>query len=558
MPPPSSPQMQSVQHGTHASTLRGPLLPSFPTARDIPSISSITRPESSMSISSMLGSDQTRPSREPISTMTTSEHSPMKGATLTSPRMQIGAAPSPTRNQEHARSLYKRSRSPERSGFADSPTPRPPRTCSGGALRHSITNVNVGSSDTSRYTSSLGPFNSQYSPKSDSSPLQDWKLFHDGRPILKRPYERPNSQPVDSITRSSEFDKNLHLRPLTSEAESFRSANIKHLQGAKLAEGVTVKSRHDRENGTASEFLDSRIRHAHDHHNLLPISQESPAQEPVGSPAFSFQSKAIPPSPDRARFRRETDPLATHSLERNQSAPTQSPFIAESIRRLREGRPLGFNIPQQTLAPTPSGSSIHLLQQGNGNSRPSMSQDPSMSLGPETSRAGGGPEQPIVKSDEDSLQNHRSSLALLLDNSKRGRISPLPQAVQGAQARVSGPASDPGIKSEFARMFIGIGSGVGRVGRLGSGTSTPFSPSPTKHIEPERKTPAIGRGEPVELNNSWTGAKAGRKEHKAKNEEPRPPLEVKQSENSAAVTSMRGVKRTRHSHHHHPHQHSHQ
>ncbi|TPX13591.1 uncharacterized protein E0L32_006062 [Thyridium curvatum] len=43
---------------------------------------------------------------------------------------------------------------------------------------------------------------------------------------------------------------------------------------------------------------------------------------------------------------------------------------------------------------------------------------------------------------------------------RKGRISPLPQAVQGAQPQISGPAGEPGIKSEFGRMFAGIGSGV--------------------------------------------------------------------------------------------------
>ena len=50
---------------------------------------------------------------------------------------------------------------------------------------------------------------------------------------------------------------------------------------------------------------------------------------------------------------------------------------------------------------------------------------------------------------------------------KRGRSSPLPQAVQGAQAQAKGPTNEPGIKNEFARMFSGIGSGVG------SAVSTP-------------------------------------------------------------------------------------
>lgn len=58
-------------------------------------------------------------------------------------------------------------------------------------------------------------------------------------------------------------------------------------------------------------------------------------------------------------------------------------------------------------------------------------------------------------------------MADILSDDKRGRASPLPQAVQGAQAQSRGPTNEPGIKNEFARMFSGIGSGVG------SAVSTP-------------------------------------------------------------------------------------
>lgn len=507
-----------------------------------------------MSISSMLGSDSARPPREQVSTAAISDRSPMRAAALPSPRMQIGSVPSPPQSRDHASSLYQRPRSPERAMFVNSQTSRPTRAYSGGALRHQIPNANVDPSDVSRFASFSAPFNPQYSPKSDNSPLQDWKAFHDGRPTLKRPYERPNSQPVDSITRSLEFDKSLHLRPVTSEAESLRPANTKPPQSTNYGEAAAEATKPEREDKTGNGYLDLRIQHALD---MQPAPQGSPPQQGVSGSVYPFLSKPIPPSPEHARVRRETDPLSTHSIVRDQPTPTQSPYNSESIRRLREERLVGGSAgPQQTPTPSPSNASSHLLQQVNGIPRQNVSQGSSMALGLETPR-GGGQEQP-VKADEASLHNHRSSLALLLDNNRRGRLSPLPQAVQGAQARVSGPASDPGIKNEFARMFIGIGSGVGRAGRLGSGTSTPFSPSPTKNIESGRKTPIIGRGEPIELSNTWVGSKGGRKGRKAKEEEPRPDPEVKPTENNVGAVSARGIKRTRHSHHHHPHQHSHQ
>ena len=58
---------------------------------------------------------------------------------------------------------------------------------------------------------------------------------------------------------------------------------------------------------------------------------------------------------------------------------------------------------------------------------------------------------------------HQRNLLGIQEINRKGRISPLPQAVQGAQPQLAGPAGEPGIKSEFGRMFSGIGTGVGTI-----------------------------------------------------------------------------------------------
>ncbi|KAJ5484153.1 hypothetical protein N7539_005949 [Penicillium diatomitis] len=85
------------------------------------------------------------------------------------------------------------------------------------------------------------------------------------------------------------------------------------------------------------------------------------------------------------------------------------------------------------------------------------------------------------KGSEDLL-HHRNLLSLFADVKRGGRASPLPQAVQGAQAPFIGPSGEPGIKNELGRVFSGIGSGVGGVtaGSSGSGPSTPLIASPFK------------------------------------------------------------------------------
>jgi len=63
---------------------------------------------------------------------------------------------------------------------------------------------------------------------------------------------------------------------------------------------------------------------------------------------------------------------------------------------------------------------------------------------------------------EDMNNNHRSLLGINNEYSRRiDRASPLPQAVQGAQSQPPDIGRDPSIKSEFGRMFSGLGSGVG-------------------------------------------------------------------------------------------------
>jgi hypothetical protein len=77
---------------------------------------------------------------------------------------------------------------------------------------------------------------------------------------------------------------------------------------------------------------------------------------------------------------------------------------------------------------------------------------------------------------EDVLQQQQQVQRPFLgvqEMNRKGRISPLPQAVQGAQGPIGGHGGEPGIKSEFGRMFSGIGSGVGAMGAPSPVTAGP-------------------------------------------------------------------------------------
>ncbi len=58
-------------------------------------------------------------------------------------------------------------------------------------------------------------------------------------------------------------------------------------------------------------------------------------------------------------------------------------------------------------------------------------------------------------------QGQQRGLLVIQEINRKGRTSPLPQAVQGAQSQILGPAGEPTIKNEFGRIFAGISSGLG-------------------------------------------------------------------------------------------------
>lgn len=117
----------------------------------------------------------------------------------------------------------------------------------------------------------------------------------------------------------------------------------------------------------------------------------------------------------------------------------------------------------------------------------------------------------LRQSIEDHRAQHRSFPGLVNNDHGRRyeRGSPLPQAVQGAQSQPVGSGRDPGIKSEFGKMFSGLGSGVGStpqpVPPSHNGTSTPGPRSPLDEV---RHSEVLNRRE---SNQNATGGRGGRK-----------------------------------------------
>lgn len=141
---------------------------------------------------------------------------------------------------------------------------------------------------------------------------------------------------------------------------------------------------------------------------------------------------------------------------------------------------------------------------------------------------------------------HQQNLLRVQDMNRKGRISPLPQAVQGAQPQIPGPPGEAGIKSEFGRMFSGIGSGVSGLGvssPVASGAQLPFSSSGLGRRDDPDHTP-----QDMIVDSKGSRESAARtKRRKTKDDEAKG-----DEETTGRSTPVGKAKRQKtHSHHHH-------
>ena len=161
----------------------------------------------------------------------------------------------------------------------------------------------------------------------------------------------------------------------------------------------------------------------------------------------------------------------------------------------------------------------------------------------------------IEESQQMQHQQQRSFLGVQEIN-RKGRLSPLPQAVQGAQGQLGGPGGEPGIKNEFGRMFSGIGSGVGSSMSVPSPVaagpqSLPFSNSGQLRREDleglaGQESPLENGGQQIPRTASRGGRRRKLKEEDSKGDD--------ESSTGRRTPSGRG-KRAKTHHNHGPHRH---
>lgn len=290
-------------------------------------------------------------------------------------------------------------------------------------------------------------------------------------------------------------------------------------------------------------------------------TQSGPREERLSGMNYPFLTQSsVFSEPAIAAARPEKESVITRLLEHSyqpqrNSTMHKGPLSEESLRRLREERQKQS---QPTTKYSPTASRFLVL--GNADDRQAQGYPYNIttgSLNPD-GRVGTDVSHQQLRPPDDISQNHRNMLALINDNNKRaGRVSPLPQAVQGAQGQKRGPSSDPSIKNEFSRMFAGIGSGVGSAG-LNSGASTPFPPpSPKPNAEADKRTSLPGHNDPSEAR-ARNGSRIGKRAKKVRDEIAKEKEKERERDKDKEVvviddagTGSKGVKRQKHNHHHH-------
>lgn len=499
------------------------------------------RPGSSMSISSMLGSDADRPARDAGSSVLFSR-TPVTSAPFGSaPSISAPGAMSPPTASRHPVEypLFRRSQTPEKSFSTNHPV-RPYRSSSGG-ISHASEQARFGSLP--RAPSYPEKHNSTH-PSPQVSPTEA-PYSEPRRLSLSGSIPRPNSQPqhLDPSPR-------MVYSPLSRPAPGLAEGPLGPTQRPPSYMGFD--SQHARFGGLYADrqadeqaYRDRERALGHEPDPKAPYPQsryvahygDRDAPERHSSASTWDLGRSQPPSPESKRFpvpesgsgfgfgaiQSYTKSLGSQAVGSRQSSlsiqprqgqqsppPHEQPYLSK-----RQSQPRLFATPSAPAGPTPFGPS-----------------------GDEQRRKG-----------NDELFHHRTLLGVGMEGKRGGRASPLPQAVQGAQAQILGPASEPGIKNELGRVFSGIGSGVGGVSAAIAGTSGPPTPMTTSPFKRESIAGRSATSETTEdIRNGRPSSATGKRSRRSRDEDAQ--LDGEAGFDPRTGASARG-RRGRHAHHHH-------
>lgn len=541
MPPPSSPPnfLNRIQPSASSQ-----MSPSF-LPREPPS-NPPNRPGSSMSISSMLGSDAGNPPRERgislFSRPPTSSSPLFNSAPPPSAPTTLSPPSVPSRHSSLDFPLIRRPHSPEKPisggqpgriyGSAIGSSHSFPEQPKFGGLPRSHSSAQYPERPSPRIPTAESPFN-------DSRQLSTSATI-----------PRPSSQPqyVEPPLRMATYS------PLSLAGPP--PPLVERSQGAppRPSSIVALDSQPGRFSGLFADRRQSEEQAQRDRERTL--SRESELKPPPGPFRFGSQyteretpdrlssvawergRSLQPPSPESKRFS-TTDPGSgfsfgniqsyTKSLGSSQMPSTRPPppFSVQS----RQDHHSHLSAEQQPYL----GRTQPPLRHHSTTPATSVDHPPfGISTTPDSQRRKGSEE----------LMQHRSMLGVGLEGKRGGRASPLPQAVQGAQGQIG----ESSMKNELGRVFSGIGSGVGgfSASASGSGPTTPMSASPFKRDSYASRSVL---GDAAVDDEKVVGPAVRKANRRSRDEEGQLDIEGGFAEPRSGISS-RG-RRGRHFHHHH-------
>ncbi|KIX02113.1 uncharacterized protein Z518_08052 [Rhinocladiella mackenziei CBS 650.93] len=404
------------------------------------------RPGSSMSISSMLGTEPEKPVHEQYHNHSQPSRTRSRQPSLSGPSMTLGVVMSPpqypSKPNTNDYSYKSRSKTPDRV-TGTTTGGRPHRSSSGtmtqrpGPFYESAppTQPAMNTFPDAKYTPPFGP---------TATSKEDYLEDHGRRTSISGILQRPESQPQPStVTSTFPTASNPPTRP-----ESIPPS---------------------------------------------PAQVDRPIQPPINRPEPPRSNSHVGPYDTRP----PTLPRLPQATSVPQTGPAQPErplpqSLSPELRRLHlsgnDNRGLAGILNQQ---PEPVLGAQNMMRQDSVQSQSDRSvlgdrmrnraYSPfASSTASQTFSTVSGPLDDQLRKGTDELSQHRAILGLA-NESKRGRYSPLPQAVQGAQAQT--PVPDAGIKTEHGRVFSGIGSGLGSASAGPTPTPQPLPASPFKRDE---------------------------------------------------------------------------
>lgn len=515
MPPPSPPQMSSTAPSLSGSAPRGPPTASpFAGVRDLASHSS-NRPSGGMSISSILGGNEERRSHGSPSSTTPKSMPPPSPGRVRSSSMREGQA-------RNARDV-----SPPRSGLGD-----PKATPTGHGHDRTI-------SEPQRE----GFFPS---PRFVREPFNNFRAFEpaqqEARPGLNGhgPPGRPSSQPTEPAGPRS-VEEIIRQVPRASDGRLGTFRPVTEPAGSALQDeetqrrllGMPPNSYGPPPQAVERSLFPSPLADR-DHPHSGPLRfQSSGFHTPRAEEQAGLFRPAFQPSSEPAR--ESIEARQYHDTHRDLARSSPPPSEFPPFDRVRNGfvsGPMGLEDYQRDIMQREAAHRERIQR-----------------------------EQQQRKESDGSL--HRALFNISPEVNRKGRNSPLPQAVQGAQPRHVGPGGDnPSVKMEFGRMFSGLGSGVGTATPThgnGNGTMTPSRMTPVRQVEGgdlvRTAVAEIEEGRRSSKNDSRGGRKSSRR---FREEEER--MNGRETPDHQPGSKRAKTNHASHHHHHHhapPHHHHH-